>query len=77
MARLRALSITTVEEFVGAIDADAHALATYLDLSDVAVGRLRNDALMLLAPQRQEALAKPPPRRSLGAVKPDELDRSD
>jgi hypothetical protein len=69
--RLRQMSITSVEEMVGAIDADPVALAHYLGRSQPAVEDLRDRALQLVPEATQAELQKPVHRFKLGALPPE------
>ena len=68
---LREYGITTLEEFVGALEADLAGLAELLNMDEVECKETREKALSLLNPETQEAFEKQKTKEySLGALDP-------
>ena len=68
---LREYGITTLEEFVGALEADSAGLAELLNIGEAEYKETREKALSLLSPETQEAFEKQMVKEySLGALDP-------
>jgi hypothetical protein len=70
--RLHDASITTVEDFVGAADADPESMARVLHVALADVKRLRDAAFRRLNGQSSAAMSRRVPSFPLGALPPDE-----